>query len=75
MAHLPRIVRETVEFRDRIGRLPSKYRSAIMAAEIATTMAYRRPMESDFREMLERYVAVMFGEASPAVAGPVRDLA
>jgi glutamate dehydrogenase len=64
MAHLPRIVRETPEFRGRVSRLPSKYRSAIMAAEIATTMAYRRPMEPDFREMLERYVAVMFGEAS-----------
>ena len=33
---------------ERVTRLPSKYRSAILAAELATTMVYRKPLEPDF---------------------------
>ncbi len=57
MAHLPRIIRETPGFRDRIARLPPKYRSAILAAEIATRIVYRGGFEPAFEETLERYMA------------------
>jgi hypothetical protein len=43
-----------------VGDLPAKYRSAILAAEIATTMAYRRPLEPNFEQALEEYVGQMF---------------
>jgi glutamate dehydrogenase len=64
LAHLPRLVRETPAFRDRVAKLPSKYRSAILAAEIATTMVYREPLEPDFGAALQDYVEHMF--AGPA---------
>jgi glutamate dehydrogenase len=63
LAHLPRLVRETPAFRDRVGGLPSKYRSAILAAEIATTMVYREPLEPDFGAALRDYVLRMFAGA------------
>jgi glutamate dehydrogenase len=60
LAHLPRLVRETPAFRERVRRLPSKYRSAILAAEIATTMVYRRALEPDFGAALHDYVEQLF---------------
>ena len=60
LAHLPKLVRESPTFRRRIDRLPSKYRSAILAAELATTIVYRGGFEPDPEEVLERYVAKMF---------------
>jgi glutamate dehydrogenase len=60
LAHLPRLIRETPKFRARLGRLPSKYRSAILAAELATTMTYRAPLEPDFGAALEEYAARMY---------------
>ena len=43
-----------------MSRLPAKYRSAILAAEIATTMVYRQPLEPDFAAALHDYVQQMF---------------
>ena len=60
LAHLPRLVRETPAYRLRVSRLPAKYRSAILAAEIATTMVYRQPLEPDFAAALHDYVQQMF---------------
>ncbi len=60
LAHLPRLIRESPAYRARVERLPSKYRSAILAAEIATTMVYRRGFEPDFEEALDEYVEKMF---------------
>jgi glutamate dehydrogenase len=60
LAHLPRLVRERPESRDRIDRLPPKYRSAILAAEIGAAMVYRRALEPDFAVALEEYVSRMF---------------
>jgi glutamate dehydrogenase len=56
LGHLPRLVRETPAWHDRIDRLPPKYRSAILAAEIGTAMVYRRGFEPDFAAALEDYV-------------------
>jgi glutamate dehydrogenase len=60
LAHLPRLIRETPALRARVERLPSKYRSAILAAEIATTQVYRRALEPDFGAALHDYVEQMF---------------
>jgi glutamate dehydrogenase len=64
LAHLPRMIRETPELRGRVARLPSKYRSAILAAEIATTMVYRAPLEPDFGAALRGYAERMFASAA-----------
>ncbi|HTX71960.1 MAG TPA: NAD-glutamate dehydrogenase domain-containing protein, partial [Rectinemataceae bacterium] len=61
LAHLPRILRDTPEFRERTARLPSKYRSAVLAAEIGTTMVYRHKFEPDFGTALRQFVARAFG--------------
>jgi glutamate dehydrogenase len=60
LAHLPRMVRESPTFRLRISKLPGKYRSAILAAELATTMVYRRALEPDFGAALHAYAEGMF---------------
>ena len=60
LAHLPRLVRENAAWRDRIDRLPPKYRSAILAAEIGAAMVYRHALEPDFAAALEEYVSRMF---------------
>jgi glutamate dehydrogenase len=58
--HLPRLIQESPSYRLRVKDLPAKYRSAILAAEIATTMVYRQPLEPNFEEALEEYVGKMF---------------
>jgi len=58
-AHLPEMMRGP-QWRGRIDRLPPKYRSAILAAEIGTTMVYREPFVPDFGAALVRYVEKEF---------------
>jgi len=70
LAHLPRLVRETPALRARVDRLPSKYRSAILAAEIATTLVYRRALEPDFGAALHDYVEQMFTTPAREGNGP-----
>jgi glutamate dehydrogenase len=60
LAHLPRMIRENPAYGRRVERLPSKYRSAILAAEIATSLVYRRALEPDFGAALHDYVQQMF---------------
>jgi glutamate dehydrogenase len=60
LAHLPALLRNTPKYRARVKALPSKYRSAMLAAEIATTMVYRQPFEPSFETALEEYAAAMF---------------
>jgi glutamate dehydrogenase len=60
LAHLPRLIRQSPSYRLRVRQLPSKYRSAILAAELATTMVYREPLEPDFGAALHDYAARMF---------------
>jgi glutamate dehydrogenase len=60
LAHLPRLVRESPVHARRVERLPSNYRSAILAAEIATTMIYRGGFEPAFEDGLHTYASKMF---------------
>ncbi|HSB81096.1 MAG TPA: NAD-glutamate dehydrogenase domain-containing protein [Candidatus Methylomirabilis sp.] len=59
-AHLPRMIRENPVFRLRIRNLPPKYRSAMLAVEIASVIVYRGGFERNFEEDLKAYLVRMF---------------
>ncbi|HSD19892.1 MAG TPA: NAD-glutamate dehydrogenase domain-containing protein [Anaeromyxobacter sp.] len=61
LAHLPRMIREEPQLRLRVERLPPKYVSAILAAEIGTTMVYREELRPDYEAALDAYVSRMYG--------------
>ncbi|RJP20027.1 MAG: amino acid dehydrogenase [Deltaproteobacteria bacterium] len=61
LAHLPAFLRNHPRYRRRISRLPVKYRSAILASEIASTIVYRGGFERDMESDLRRYVREVFG--------------
>ena len=52
-AHLPRLLVETKRFRRRLKKLPAKYRYAILASELASSLVYRGDSEANFVEMLK----------------------
>jgi glutamate dehydrogenase len=56
LSHLPAILREDPRFRRRVDRLPQKYRSAILAAEIGSSMVYRGDPEAEFEDMLRLHM-------------------
>jgi glutamate dehydrogenase len=60
LSHLPAILREG-RFRRRISRLPAKYRSAILAAEIGSSMVYRGDQEADFEDTVRLHLERHFG--------------
>lgn len=55
--HLPRMLQETPAYRQRIRRLPRKYLSAILAAEIGSSLVYTGSRDSDFEDMIRRHLA------------------
>jgi len=55
--HLPRILRDTPAFRQRIKQLPQKYLYAILAAEIGSSLVYTGNRDADFEEMIRRHLA------------------
>jgi glutamate dehydrogenase len=59
-AHLPRMLREEALYSTRTDRLPAKYRYAILAAEIATSLVYRSERETDYQEMIKGHLARNF---------------
>jgi glutamate dehydrogenase len=59
-AHLPRLLRENGRYRRRIKSLPPKYRYAILASEIASSMVYRGDREAEFVEVLKGHLQRMF---------------
>jgi len=60
LSHLPRFLRGNTRFRRRIAGLPVKYRWAILASEIASSIVYRGGFERDIEGDLNRYAAKMF---------------
>jgi glutamate dehydrogenase len=60
LSHLPRFLSGNARFRRRIPRLPDKYRFAILASEIASTIVYRGGFERDLEGDLNRYAEKMF---------------
>jgi glutamate dehydrogenase len=60
LAHLPAMLREEPRFRRRLSRLPAKYRAAILAAEIGSSMVYLGDRESDFEDAVRLHVQKHF---------------
>jgi glutamate dehydrogenase len=60
LAHLPAMIREDPALRSRLRTLPPKYVSAILAAELGTTMVYHEPLQPDFEAELGAYAARLF---------------
>ncbi len=60
LAHLPRMLREEPRYSRRIGRLPRKYLSAILAAEIGSSMVYRGNQESGVEDEVKMHLARNF---------------
>lgn len=56
LAHLPAVLREVPRFRRRLVRLPVKYRAAILAAEIGSSMVYQGDREADFEDAVRLHV-------------------
>jgi glutamate dehydrogenase len=55
--HLPNMLSASNVFRKRINTLPGKYLSAILAAEIASSLVYTGDRQDDFEEMIRRHLA------------------
>ena len=60
LSHLPSILRTNPRFRKRVGLLIPKYRSAILAAEIGSSMVYRGNPEAEFEDMLRLHMERTF---------------
>lgn len=63
LSHLPRMIRDEPRYRRRIANLPQKYRSAILAAELGSSMVYRGDRETEFEDILKLHIARNFTEA------------
>jgi glutamate dehydrogenase len=57
LGHLPQILRESRVVRQRVKRLPGKYLSAILAAEIGSSLVYSADRDADFEESIRRHLA------------------
>jgi glutamate dehydrogenase len=60
LAHLPRMIRDEPHLRRRIATLPQKYRSAILAAELGSSMVYRGERETEFEDIIRLHIAKNF---------------
>lgn len=60
LSHLPAMLREDDRFRGRIDVLPPKYRSAILAAEIGSSMVYRADQDAEFEDSIRLHVERRF---------------
>lgn len=59
-SHLPTLLRDDKRFNDRLPRLPQKYRSAILAAEIGSSMVYRGDQSTEFEDQVRLHVERTF---------------
>lgn len=60
LQHMPALVRENTKLRNRALALPAKIKSAILAAEIASSIVYHGGWDDDFAGKLERYLEAHF---------------
>jgi glutamate dehydrogenase len=56
LAHLPGIIRENKKYRARLNEIPEKYRYAILASEIASSLVYRSKRETDFVDQIRGHL-------------------
>lgn len=59
-SHLPEMLRTETKFRRRLSRLPQKYRSAILAAEIGSSMVYRGDRDEEFEDSVRLHLGRHF---------------
>jgi glutamate dehydrogenase len=55
-AHLPRLIGESRKYRARVSEIPDKYRYAILASEIASSLVYKSNRETDFVEQIKGHL-------------------
>ncbi|UCF89030.1 MAG: NAD-glutamate dehydrogenase [bacterium] len=60
LAHLPRLIRESRKYRARIEEIPAKYRYAILASEIASSLVYKSNRETDFVDQIRGHLRRVF---------------
>ncbi len=60
LAHLPAFISDNRKYRLRLRRLPPKYRYAMLASELASTIVYQGGWEVDFGSSLKEYVKKHF---------------
>ncbi len=60
LSHLPALLREDPRFSKRFKKLSPKYRSAILAAEISTSMVYQADYDAEFEDSIRRHVERRF---------------
>ncbi|MDZ4185653.1 MAG: NAD-glutamate dehydrogenase [Desulfuromonadales bacterium] len=60
LAHLPALIRQMPRLRQRLSRLPEKYRHAILAAEIGSSLVYQGESEADFSDMIRMHLTRKF---------------
>ena len=63
-SHLPTFLKENATYRERIKDLPIKYRYAILAVEIATSMVYHADMERDVLWLLKGHLSRLYNRAA-----------
>jgi len=54
--HLPSLIGEKRKYRSRISTLPEKFRYAILASEISSSLVYRSNREADFEDMVRGHL-------------------
>ncbi|MCJ7499180.1 NAD-glutamate dehydrogenase [bacterium] len=54
--HLPRLIRVSRKYRNRLNEIPEKYRYAIMASEIASSLVYKSNRETDFVDRIRGHL-------------------
>jgi glutamate dehydrogenase len=60
LSHLPALLREDARFNRRFKNLSPKYRAAILAAEIGSSMVYQANQEAEFEDSIRRHVERRF---------------
>ena len=60
LAHIPALLREDPRFNTRYKNLSPKYRSAILAAEIGSSMVYQADHDAEFEDSIRRHVERRF---------------
>jgi len=56
LTHLPRLIRESRKYRTRLNEIPEKYRYAILASEIASSLVYKSNRETDFVDRIRGHL-------------------
>ena len=60
LSHLPAILGEDPRFKGRIAKLSPKYRAAILAAEIGSSMVYQADQDAEFEDSIRLHVERRF---------------